>query len=100
MSAASAGARPVCTARSSIAGLSPSMTTRTSFFGIRWRVQPSLTQDAQARVLLTCLAAAADQQPGEEAERQDRHGRGEDAEADEREADGVEVDGQRRAGRG
>src|SRR5919202_7082589 len=62
MTARRAGARPVLTARSSIAGFRPSMTPRTSLGATVGR----LPQDAQAGVLLARPPAAAGQQPDEE----------------------------------
>ena len=59
---ASAGARPVAIARSSIAGLSASITTRTSFFPGRDPASRS-PQDPQPGVLLTLAPASGEQQP-------------------------------------
>src|SRR5919206_4463983 len=75
MTARRAGARPVLTARSSIAGFRPSMTPRTSLGGTAGRVR--LAEDAQAGVLLARAPAAAGQQPDEEPDGQDAHRRGE-----------------------
>src|SRR3954453_11053351 len=64
----SVGARPVATARSSIAGFRPSMTARTSF---TWGSCARSSQDAEPRVLLLGAAAVADEQPGQEAQDDD-----------------------------
>src|SRR3954451_2829617 len=91
ISSCNVGARPLATARSSIAGFIASMTARTSFFVIgrpqpgespsgrllrakrarRARLRPS-TEDPEARVLLALAAAPAEQQPREP--RGDKHG--------------------------
>src|SRR5580692_4248380 len=68
---ASAGARPTAIARSSIAGLSASITTSTSFFGfpLTARVADGSSQDPQPGVLLIVAPAAAEQQPDQEQQR-------------------------------
>src|SRR5919199_2345798 len=78
MTARRAGARPVLTARSSIAGFRPSMTPRTSL-----GATGGLPQDAQAGVLLAGAPAAAGQQPDEERDGQDAHRRGEERQSGE-----------------
>src|SRR5215218_7359372 len=94
MTARSAGARPVLTARSSIAGLRPSMTARTSFGG----PGKSLAQDSQPRVLLALAAPPAGQEPDEEADREHAHRRDEDRQRGEDHRDALGVDRQRRGG--
>src|SRR3954447_18589822 len=66
ISAASAGARPWSTARSSISGLSASITARTSFL----RATAPLPQDPEAPVLPACLAAASREEQHERGQRQ------------------------------
>src|SRR5215204_5842372 len=92
MSRSMAGARPVATTRSSIAGLTPSMTARTSFLFVT-------AQDPQPRVLLTLPATTGQQQPRDERQRDERDGRGEDRERGEHEREAVRVERQRVLGR-
>src|ERR687885_1974205 len=73
---ASVGARPLATARSSIAGFMASITARTSLRGTVL-AYPQLAQDAQARVLLALAPAAAGDQPPEAAEHEQRQRRAE-----------------------
>src|SRR5438270_1884692 len=72
----SAGARPDAIARSSIAGLSASITTSTSFFAVP--LTTGSPEDPQACVLLALPPAAGEQQPqqpgeGDQAERRGDH---------------------------
>src|ERR1700722_10547529 len=77
---ASAGARPTAIARSSIAGLSASITTSTSFFGAAPELsESSFAEDPQTRVLLVVAAASGEQQPqqcgqGDDSDRRRNHG--------------------------
>src|SRR3954454_2980805 len=89
---ASTGACPWSTARSSISGLSASITARTSF--LRFPALTPLTASAQAAqplVLLRALSAGAHDQHEERRQRDERERREEDREAGQGERDPVEV---------
>src|SRR5262245_65305367 len=92
MTVLSAGARPVATARSSIAGLRPSMTASTSFGG---EGGTPLPEDPQTRVLLALAATTAGEQPDEEDDRDDADRRDDDRERREHDRHRLGVDRQR-----
>src|SRR4051794_29185121 len=94
MIAASAGASPRSMARWTIDGLAPSMTARSRrFIG-------SSAQDPQARVLLVAAPASGDQERDQEADRDDRQRREQDARARDDRAGDLAVERQRGGGRG
>src|SRR5438093_9834034 len=75
MSLASAGARPCSIARSSISGLSASITARKSFFGFALTARSA--QDPQALVLPARLRACARDEQDERRDRDEAdHGHG------------------------
>src|SRR3954453_5773240 len=93
MIALSAGARPVATARSSIAGFRPSMTARTSLDGVA--TGAGLPEDAEPRVLLALAPAAAGEQPHDEADRDHADRRDDDRQRGEHDGDAFGVERQR-----
>src|SRR3954463_15512322 len=94
---ASTGACPWSTARSSISGLSASMTARTSFLRCGSALTGS-TQAAEALVLLRALSAGAHDQHEEGRERDEGERREEDRQAGEGEGDPVGVGVEERDG--
>src|SRR4051794_9972166 len=88
---ASTGAWPWSIARSSISGLSASITARTSFLRLGWAALTGSAQAAEALVLLRGLPAGTRDEDEECRERDESERREEDREAGERERDPVGV---------